>query len=106
MMSGSGMDCVDRSVDCWGGVVNGCGVGNGSVVDRSRLMVDRLVVTNDILGGYRRRVVWDTSLAYCYQRTSYHDLMNKQTLLKNELKRLNKHIWIFFCNVGNDECIF
>lgn len=84
------MDCVDGSVDCWGGVVNGSGVGDGRVVDRSRLMLDWLVMTNDVLGRDRRGVVWQTSLAHCDQRTSYHDLMNKQTLLTNKLKRLNQ----------------
>lgn len=85
MMSWCGVDCVDGCVDSWGGVVNGGGVGDGGVVDRSCLVVDRLVMTNYVLGGDRRRVMWETSMAHCYQGTSYHNLMNKQTRLNNKV---------------------
>lgn len=76
MMSWSG-------VDGWSGVVNGSGVSDGGVVNRSRLVMNRLVVSNNVLRGDCRSVVWDTSMAHCHQRTSYHDLMTKQTRLNN-----------------------
>lgn len=88
-MSWSGVDCLNRSVDGWGSVVNWGGVGNGSIVDWSRLVVDRLVVTNDVLGGDCWRVVWMTGVAHCYQHTRYHDLMNKQAHVNNKPQKLN-----------------
>lgn len=96
-MSWSGVDCVDGSVDHWGGVVSGGGVGDGGIVNWCRLVVNRLVVTNYVLGGHqtRGRVVRMASVAHCHQRTSYHDLMNKQTRLNNKLKIVNKLFVIF-----------
>lgn len=80
MMSWCGVNTLDGSVDSRGCVVSGSSVEDGSGVDdrgsmdfrrvlNRSLIMDRLIVSNDVLRGDSWGVVCVTSLAHCYQRT-------------------------------------